>query len=59
MVPVREIDDHVLGEPGELTKAIQKRFFEAIQGRREEYLEWLDFVEVPAPVSAQEQVGTA
>jgi branched-chain amino acid aminotransferase len=59
VVPVREIDDHPLGEPGELTKAIQKRFFEAIQGRRDEYLEWLDFVEVPSPVSAQEQVGTA
>jgi branched-chain amino acid aminotransferase len=45
VVPVREIDDHRLGPPGELTQAIQKRFFEAIQGKREEYLEWLDFVD--------------
>ena len=59
VVPVREIDDHLLGEPGELTKAIQKRFFEAIQGKREEYLEWLDFVELEHKVPAQEQVGTA
>jgi branched-chain amino acid aminotransferase len=59
VVPVREIDDHTLGEPGELTKAIQKRFFEAIQGKREEYLEWLDFVELEEQVPAQEQVGTA
>jgi branched-chain amino acid aminotransferase len=59
VVPVREIDDHLLGEPGELTKAIQKRFFEAIQGKREEYLEWLDFVELEQKVPAQEQVGTA
>jgi branched-chain amino acid aminotransferase len=59
VVPVREIDDHVLGEPGELTQAIQKRFFEAIQGKREEYLEWLDFVDVGQQVTAQEQVGTA
>jgi branched-chain amino acid aminotransferase len=59
VVPVREIDDHPLGEPGELTKAIQKRFFEAIQGKREEYLEWLDFVDVGQQVPAQEQVGTA
>ena len=42
---MREIDDHVLGPPGELTQAIQKRFFDAIKGKRDEYLEWLDFVE--------------
>ena len=59
VVPVREIDDHLLGEPGELTQAIQKRFFEAIQGKREEYLEWLDFVDVEQGAVPQEQVGTA
>ena len=46
IVPVREIDDHVLGPPGELTLAIQTRFFDAIKGKRDEYLEWLDFVEL-------------
>jgi branched-chain amino acid aminotransferase len=59
VVPVREVDDHLLGEPGELTQAIQKRFFEAIQGKREEYLEWLDFVDVEQGAVPQEQVGTA
>jgi branched-chain amino acid aminotransferase len=63
VVPVREIDDHKLGEPGELTQAIQRRFFEAIQGKREEYLEWLDVVDLEqgaGPVEgSQEQVGTA
>jgi branched-chain amino acid aminotransferase len=59
IVPVREIDDHQMGEPGELTKAIQTRFFEAIQGKRDEYLEWLDFVDVDATARAEEQVGTA
>jgi branched-chain amino acid aminotransferase len=46
IVPVREIDDRSLGEPGELTQAIQKVFFDAIAGRRDEYLEWLDFVDL-------------
>ncbi len=59
IVPVREIDDHPLGEPGELTQAIQKRFFEAIKGQREEYLEWLDFVEVERGTRPQDPVGTA
>jgi branched-chain amino acid aminotransferase len=58
IVPVREIDDRQLGEPGELTKAIQKVFFDAIAGRRDEYLEWLDFVDMgdPAPRAADERV---
>lgn len=48
LVPVREIDDHPLGEPGEITRVIQAKFRDALEGRAEEYLEWLDFVEVPA-----------
>jgi branched-chain amino acid aminotransferase len=46
MVPVRAVDDHELGEPGEITKVIQARFEDALCGRAEEYLEWLDPVEV-------------
>ncbi len=45
VVPIREVDDHELGPPGTVTKAIQARFFETIAGKRPEYLEWLDFVE--------------
>jgi branched-chain amino acid aminotransferase len=56
IVPVREVDDHVLGPPGELTQAIQARFFDAIKGKREEYLEWLDFVELePSAAEAQDE----
>jgi branched-chain amino acid aminotransferase len=47
LVPVREIDDHPLGEPGEVTRQLQGKFMDALHGRAEEYLEWLDFVEVP------------
>ena len=46
IVPVREIDDHPLGPPGEITQAVQKVFFDAIKGKREEYLEWLDVVDL-------------
>jgi branched-chain amino acid aminotransferase len=53
IVPVREIDDRPLGEPGELTQAIQQRFFDAIAGRREEYLEWLDVVDLGDEASAR------
>ena len=45
--PVREIDDHDLGEPGEITRVIQAKFEDALHGRAEEYLEWLDPVGEP------------
>jgi branched-chain amino acid aminotransferase len=48
LVPVREVDDHPLGEPGEITRVVQAKFEDAVHGRAEEYLEWLDFIEVPA-----------
>lgn len=49
VVPVREIDDHPLGEPGEITRAVQAAYDDAIYGRTPEYLEWLDPVDQPAP----------
>lgn len=49
VVPVREIDGHLLGEPGEITKAVQSTYDDAIHGRASEYLEWLDPVNQPAP----------
>jgi branched-chain amino acid aminotransferase len=52
LVPVREVDDHQIGEPGELTRLIQAKFEDALHGRAQEYLEWLDFVEVPSKVTS-------
>ena len=47
LVPIREVDDHDLGAPGEITRAIQTKFDDALHGRAEEYLEWLDPVGEP------------
>jgi branched-chain amino acid aminotransferase len=52
IVPVREIDDHVLGDPGEITQVIQSKFEDATRGRAQEYLEWLDVVEQPSKVNS-------
>ncbi|MFL5859097.1 MAG: branched-chain amino acid transaminase [Solirubrobacteraceae bacterium] len=53
LVPVREIDDHLIGEghPGPITRAIQEPFTNALHGRNERYAHWNDVVEVPARVS--------
>jgi branched-chain amino acid aminotransferase len=60
LVPVREIDDHPLGggRPGEITAHVQAKFEDALYGRAEEYLEWLDFVEAPAGVDAPSKVSS-
>jgi len=51
LVPIREIDDHSLGAPGEITQHVQSKFEDALHGRADEYLEWLDIVEQPSKVS--------
>ncbi|MDQ3723888.1 MAG: branched-chain amino acid transaminase [Actinomycetota bacterium] len=55
LVPVREIDDHTIGAgtPGELTRAVQTAFEDALHGRDERYREWLD----PVPARAAAKVG--
>jgi branched-chain amino acid aminotransferase len=52
LVPVREIDDHDLGEPGEITRVLQSKYEDALHGRTQEYLEWLDIVEQPSKVTS-------
>jgi branched-chain amino acid aminotransferase len=55
LVPVREIDDHTIGEGtmGEITRAVQTVFEDALHGRDERYREWLD----PVPARAGAKVG--
>jgi branched-chain amino acid aminotransferase len=48
LTPVREIDDIVIGPPGEITGAVQRAFEDALHGRTERYREWLDVVQVPS-----------
>jgi branched-chain amino acid aminotransferase len=58
VVPVREVDDHPLGEPGEVTRMVQARYEDAIFGRAPEYHEWLDLVGEPEPASQPSKVET-
>ncbi len=49
LVPVREIDDHAVGtgEPGPVTRELQRVFDDALHGRDRRYEGWLDRVKVP------------
>lgn len=50
LTPIREVDDHAVGDgrPGEITRAVQDAFEDALHGRTERYRHWLDPVPVPA-----------
>jgi branched-chain amino acid aminotransferase len=50
LVPLREVDDHVIGEGvrGPVTTVLQDMFNGALRGREPHYASWLDHVEVPA-----------
>jgi branched-chain amino acid aminotransferase len=60
LVPVREVDDHPVGvgEAGEITRVVQAKFEDALCGRAEEYLEWLDFIEMPSQAGQPSKVSS-
>ncbi|MDX6647677.1 MAG: branched-chain amino acid aminotransferase [Miltoncostaeaceae bacterium] len=49
--PVNEIDDHLLGPPGPITRRLQERFFAVTEGRDPRYAAWLDRAPSAAPLS--------
>jgi branched-chain amino acid aminotransferase len=57
LTPVREVDDHPVGpgQPGEITRAIQVAFEDALHGRAERYRDWLD----PIPAELYEVAETS
>ena len=50
LTPIREVDDHAIGtgKPGEVTRAVQAAFEDALHGRSDRYAQWLD----PVPAAA-------
>jgi branched-chain amino acid aminotransferase len=43
-VPIREVDDREIGDPGEITRKIQEAYFAAVHGQVEKYADWLEYV---------------
>lgn len=44
IVPIREVDDHLIGEPGPLTRRIQERFRAVVEGRDPEFAAYVEYV---------------
>jgi branched-chain amino acid aminotransferase len=45
VTPVRSVDDHEIGDPGSVTKAIQEVFFAAVRGKDDRFSRWLEYAE--------------
>lgn len=44
VVPIRAVDDRVIGDPGPVTKKIQDAYFAAVRGENQQYESWLEYV---------------
>ena len=42
VVPIKEVDDREIGEPGPITKDLQDTFFKTVEGKEAEYSYWLE-----------------
>jgi branched-chain amino acid aminotransferase len=43
IVPIREVDDHEIGEPGPITRRIQERFRAIIEGRDQQFGHFMEY----------------
>jgi branched-chain amino acid aminotransferase len=45
VVPIREVDNRMIGEPGPITRRIQEKFFDIVSGKDKNYDHWLEYVD--------------
>jgi branched-chain amino acid aminotransferase len=43
VVPIREVDDREIGDPGEITRKLQETYFATVHGEVEKYADWLEY----------------
>ncbi len=44
VVPIHSVDDREIGDPGPITRDLQKTFFKAVKGEEPKFNEWLELV---------------
>lgn len=45
VVPIREVDDREIGDPGEITRKIQETYFATVHGEVDKYADWLELAD--------------
>jgi branched-chain amino acid aminotransferase len=53
VTPIRSVDDHEIGPPGEITLKLQEAYLDTVRGGSERWSHWLDYAPMPAPEPAQ------
>ena len=53
VTPIRSVDDHEIGPPGEITLKLQQAYLDTVRGGNERWLHWLEFASISAPEPAQ------
>jgi branched-chain amino acid aminotransferase len=54
VTPIREVDDHLVGPPGPVTKELQGAYLDTCRGKSERWAQWLEYTKVgnAAPAEA-------
>jgi len=57
ITPIREVDKRKIGDgkPGPITKKLQSRFFDIVQGRDTKFMDWLEFFFTAAPLKVKNE----
>ena len=57
ITPIREVDKRMIGQgkPGPVTKKLQSRFFDIVQGRDPKFIDWLEFFFTTTPLKVKNE----
>lgn len=57
ITPIKEVDKRVIGKgkPGPITKRLQSRFFDIVEGRDPNFIDWLEFFPVVSPLKVKNE----
>jgi branched-chain amino acid aminotransferase len=52
VTPIREVDDHVIGPPGPVTKELQSAYLDTCRGKSERWAQWLEYANLKLTAEA-------
>ena len=57
ITPIREVDKRTIGKgkPGPITKRLQSRFFDIVEGKDPKFIDWLEFFSAAPPLNIKRE----
>lgn len=57
ITPIREVDKRTIGKgkPGPITKRLQSRFFDIVEGKDPKFIDWLEFFSAAPPLNIKSE----